>query len=34
MSKQWDKIASEEFKSMDSTAQQDWAELRDRVMGR
>jgi hypothetical protein len=34
MSKKWDKIAKQEFESMDSSAQQEWDELRQRVAGR
>jgi hypothetical protein len=33
MSRKWDKIATEEFEAMDSSARQDWAELRKRVAG-
>ena len=31
MRKKWDKIAKQEFESMDSGAQKDWGELRQRV---
>jgi hypothetical protein len=31
MSREWDRIANQEFKSMDQGAQQDWAELRKKV---
>jgi hypothetical protein len=31
MSKKWDRIANQEFESMDSSAQRDWDELRRKV---
>jgi hypothetical protein len=31
MTKDWDKIATKEFKAMDKDAQAQWAELRDRL---
>jgi hypothetical protein len=34
MGKKWDKIAKQEFESMDSVEQHDWRELRQRVAGR
>lgn len=32
MSKQWDKIAKQEFDAMPKTYRDDWADFRDRVM--
>lgn len=34
MSKQWDKIAAEEYEAMEDAAQADWADLRDKVSRR
>jgi hypothetical protein len=34
MSKKWDKIANEEFESLDQAEQNDWADLRRKVSRR
>lgn len=34
MSKDWDRIATEEFNAMDDSAQDEWADLRRRVARR
>lgn len=31
MSRKWDRIANQEFESMDTDARQDWGELRKKV---
>jgi hypothetical protein len=34
MSKKWDRIAAKEYEAMEKEAQQDWADLRDKVLSR
>ena len=34
MKKNWDKIAEEQFNSLDTDMQQEWSDLHDRTSGR